>query len=73
MTCLAGSRFADDFQIIEQSPFRLTDVLSLSFIDGNMNFVNLSEEESVHLEIPLATLPNNSRSYSLVVGGLEIF
>ena len=67
VTCLAGSRFADDFQVIGQSPHRLTDVLSLSMVDGNMGFVNLSKEESVHLEMPLVRLPNTSRAYNIVV------
>ncbi|XP_028410127.1 uncharacterized protein LOC114532747 [Dendronephthya gigantea] len=64
-SCLAGSRFADDFQIVEQSSSRLTDVLSLSLFDKNMRFVNLSGEESVHLEMPLVKMPNTSRSFKL--------
>lgn len=67
MSCLAGSSFADDFQIAQQSPYRLSDVLSLSVIDGNIGFVNLSQEESVLLEIPLTRLPNVSRPHMLMV------
>ena len=72
MSCLAGSRFADDFQITEQSPFRLSDVLSLSIIGGNMDFVNLSQGESVYLEMPLVRLPNTSRGYTLMVRVLTV-
>ena len=72
MTCLAGSRLPDDFQTAQQSPFRLSDVLSLSVIDGNMNLVNLSDGESVHLGMPLAKLPNSSLSHELKVRRVDI-
>ena len=67
LSCLAGSRFADDFHIVEQSPARLTDVLSLSLVDKNTRFVNLSKDESVHLEMPLVKMANASRSFKLWV------
>ena len=67
MTCLAASRLPDDFQTMVQNPFRLSDVLSLSVINGNMGFVNLSEGESVRLEMPLVQLPNSSLTYELWV------
>ena len=69
MTCLAGSRFADDFQVTQQNPFRLSDVLSLSIIDGDMSFINFSQGEAVHLQMPLVRLPNTSRPYTLSVSG----
>lgn len=74
VSCLAASRFSDDFGSVSENLSRISDVLSLSFFDRrNSMFINLSTSDVIKVQIPLARTPNNSFHYTLEVRFKHLF